>query len=204
MPDHDLVEVRGRVARIGEARRDPDLGAGIGAARGVERDLDAVDFEAAIRQRAEDHAAAATHVQHARAGRQIAREEVDVPLADPAHEAFDDGLELVTGLAVVFARVEGPDLLGIGHRMQTPEPTARTDDDTRREALDREGSPGLLRAANETRGHVLRRLGPRAEGFDLALIQGVVAQEPTSRGCAGTCAAGSQRSREARGGRRGD
>ena len=175
---------------------------GIGAARRLQRDLDAVHLEAVVRQRAEDHAAAAAEVEHARAGAQVAREEGDVSLAHPAHQAFDEALELATRLTVVFAGVEGFHLLEIGHRMQSPEPASGADEDTRRQALDREGGTGLLRAADETRSHVLRRLRSRVEGFDVTLVQGFAAQEPTSRGCGGSCAAGSERSRECRGGPR--
>ena len=202
VPDHDLVEVRGRIGGGGQIGCDPDLGARIGAARGLERDLDAVHLEASIRERAEDHAAAAADVEHARAGRQVARKKADVSLADPAHAALDEALELAAGLAVVFARVEGSDLCGIGQRMQAPESAALADDHARSEALDRERGVGLLRAADETRRHGLRRPRPRAEDLDLTLIQGVVAQERSSRGCAGTCAAWPKRSREARGRRR--
>ena len=192
VPDHHLVEVRRRIGRVAEARRDPDLGARIGAARGLERDLDAVHLEAAVGERAEDHAAAAAHVEHARTGPQIAREEADVALADPAHQALDDALELATGLAVVFVRVEGRDLLEIGHRMQTPEPTALADEHARREALDREGGAGLLRSrrrdtASRAASPATPRRGPRCDtdtrpcrsGADLSRVRGNVRGGPT-------------------------
>ena len=181
VPDHDLVEVRRRVASIGQARRDPDLGARIGAARGLERDLDAVHLEAAVGQRAEDHPAAAAQIEHARARAQIPREEGDVSLAYPAHEALDQALELATRLTVVFAGVEGSHLFEIGHRMQTAESAPGADEHTRRQILDREGGAGLLRTADETRSHVLRRLRSHVEGFDVTLVQGFAAQGGLSR-----------------------
>jgi hypothetical protein len=88
--------------------------------------------------------------------------------------------------------------------MQAPETTADADEEARREALDREGGAGLLRAADETGRQTLRRLRFHAEGLDVKLVQGRAAQEPTSPDCAGSCADAPERSREAGGGMRDD
>jgi hypothetical protein len=69
--------------------------------------------------------------------------------------------------------------------MQPPEPAPGADEDTRRKALDREAGTGLLRTADETRSHVLRRLRSRVEGFDVTLVQGFAAQEPNLSGVRG-------------------
>jgi hypothetical protein len=60
--------------------------------------------------------------------------------------------------------------------VQAAKSAVGADEYARRQILDPEGGAGLLRTADETRSHALRRLRSRVEGFDLTLVQGFAAQ----------------------------
>ena len=150
VPDDDLVEEGVRIAGVRERGRDADLGARVGPARGPLADLDAVHLEAAIGERAEDDTAPATHVEDTGSPVEPPRQERDVSRAHDAHESLDQGLELDTGLPVVFVGVVVANRLRIGHGVKTPESTLGAHHHALRDALDLEAGRRLVRAAHRT------------------------------------------------------
>jgi hypothetical protein len=197
VPYDHLVEVRIGVPGIGQSRRDAHVDPRVHAARGLGADLDPVHLEAAIGKRSQDHSAAAADVEHPGAGLESTRQEGDVTRGDDADEALDQRLELHTGLAVVFVRVEGAHLLRGGHRMEPPQAALLTHDDGRGDALHREARPRRGVAAHDARGYLDRiRRGAfqrqNAEPVEIRVRLGRDASGPHGRG--GACGARRQRS----------
>ena len=197
VPDQHLVEEVRLVARGRELWRDADLGARVGPDGRLLADLDAVNLEAAIGQRTQHHTATAADVEHPGARRQRAREEGDVPLAHPAHETLDLGLELRAGLAIVFVRVEAAHFLQVGQGIETAEPAVGAHHDDRRGASDLEAGPGLAAPAHGTRRQAQRGMFVRADPPNGVLVELSGAQGPASRArwSDASCGSGWQRSR---------
>jgi hypothetical protein len=197
VPDDHLVEMLRRVAGVGESRSDADARARVGSPRGLGADLDAVDLEAAVGQRAQDHPAPTAHVQHARAGLQRAREKRDVSLPHQSNQALDERLELGAGLAVVFVRVEAANLLGVGLRIEAPEATAAAHHDGRGETFHLEAGSSLPAAADGTGRHGLHRLRGRRQRTNRGFVEFKGGQEQTSmaRSSGAACVGRGERSR---------
>lgn len=150
VPDDHLIE-RGRLeACVPEASGDPDVRTRIGAlGRGLAH-LDTEDFEAAIGERAEKHAAPATHVEHAGPLRQAGYEEIDVSPRDRAHEELDESTELGCIASVIGVWIGGLDLARVEHGMVAAESTNRADHDRLWDALDLERGDDTRCVADRT------------------------------------------------------
>jgi hypothetical protein len=178
VPDHDLVEMVRLEARIGEAPRDADLRARIGAARGFGALLHAVDLEAPVGQRAEDHASAATHVEDARARPQRTRQESDVARADEADEPLDRAAELRPGLSVVLVGIEAAQRARVRLGMDAARSAALAYDDAQRLACEREAGSRALAGAHRAGRYALR--GSCLEREDGARVEVGVGQGKAS------------------------
>jgi hypothetical protein len=201
VPYDHLVEVRIGVPGVGQSRRDAHVGPRVPAARGLGADLDPVHLEAAIRQGSQDHPAATADVEHPGAALEATRQECDVTRGDDANEALDQRLELHTGLAVVFFRIEGAHLLRARHRMEPSQAALLTHDDGRGDALHREARPRRGVAAHDARGYRNRIRGgasqrQNAEPVEIRVRRSRDASGP--HGSRGACGARRQRSREER------
>ena len=126
-------------------------------------------------------------------------------LADEANQVLDEGLELRTGLAVIFVRVEAPDLFRRRHGIQATHATVGAIDQLGSETDHLEARPCLSGTTDWTGRnilhgkpvHIVRTTG--ANRTHRVLIQFLGGQKRTSlaesRGA--SCAAGLQRSRAA-------
>ena len=83
-----------------------------------------------IRKRAEDHASAAPDIEDSRSVRDARGDEGDVASTHGANQPLDQGLKLYAGLPVIFIGVVASNGLGIGQRMQSPQPALVADGDT--------------------------------------------------------------------------
>jgi hypothetical protein len=170
VPHHDLVEIRVRVAGIGQTGGDADARAGIGSARGGLAQLDPVYLETPVRQDAEQHAAPAAHVQHTASRCEPPGEELDVAGAHDAHQPLDGRPELDAGASVVLVGIERRDTLGAEHRLEAAQAAAVAYHHLRLHPLYGETRPDRARAAHDA-GLDARRARARAQGAHAAPVE---------------------------------